>query len=193
MNNSFKCLAIIDMQKTFLNPNEKHFKRHPQAANMLTNLKDLPKRIYNFVDVNKNIFDVIFLTKFINTKESSFVKYLNFNRRMKGKELEFVEEMQRLIEENNFPVFEKNTYSIFKSKNLNNFLSKHLVKQIFFVGICLEGCILASAFDGFDLGYDVKVLLPLCSTAYGKEAFNSGIKIFKTFLPNLLLNSIKFI
>ena len=108
---------------------------------------------------------------------------------MNGPENSLVETIGGMAEKYSFPIFEKNTYSIFKNSQFVHFLKNKSVVQVFLTGVCLEGCILASAFDGFDLGYNVKVIKDLCSSAYGQEAFESGFYIFQTFLPQLLVTT----
>ena len=51
-------------------------------------------------------------------------------------------------------VFVKNTYSIFKSTILDFFKQKN-INKIYLASIDIDACVLASAFNGFDLGYDI--------------------------------------
>jgi len=40
-------------------------------------------------------------------------------------------------------------------------LSEHKISKFFFCGLCLDACVLASAFEVFDLGFDFEILFDL--------------------------------
>jgi len=183
-----KYLVIIDMQKTFIFSEEEHFNRHSSARDIVETLRRLPQKIRNFVSEHKSKFNYGILTKFVNTSNSSFVKYLSYCGRMaSSEEIKLVDEIFDLANEYRYSIFEKNTYSIFKNRQVLDFLENNHITPLFPAGVCLEGCILPNAFDGSDLGYNVKIVENLFSSAYGKQAYDSGIIILKEFLPTLLM------
>lgn len=76
-------------------------------------------------------------------------------------------------------VFTKTSYSIFKARGLNEYLKKNKISSLYLCGIDTEGCVLASAFEGFDLGFDVKIIKELCSSHSGKSLHNSALRIIE--------------
>ncbi|AJI50687.1 isochorismatase family protein [Francisella tularensis subsp. holarctica] len=43
-----------------------------------------------------------------------------------------------------------------------NFLKQKNINKIYLTGIDIDACVLASAFYGFDLGYDIEILQDFC-------------------------------
>jgi len=76
-------------------------------------------------------------------------------------------------------VFTKTNYSIFKAKGLAEYLRKNKISLLYLCGIDTEACVLASAFEAFDLGFDVKIIKELCSSHSGKSLHNSALKIIE--------------
>ena len=74
-------------------------------------------------------------------------------------------------------IFEKNTYSIFKSKEFVDFLSQNKISKLFFCGLDLDACILASAFEAFDLELDFEILYDLSSSSTKIDIDNSAKQI----------------
>lgn len=118
------CLIILDMQRTLVFPSTKHFEHHSNVLYDAMKIQNLPNKIYNFVVMYKQKFDFVVFTKFVNSPDSSFVRYLDYQGRMAGTEIDLVDEMQKLIEQYGYPIFIKNTYSIFKIPELIDFLKK---------------------------------------------------------------------
>jgi nicotinamidase-related amidase len=133
----------------------------------------LPKKILDYAQ--KNSFDYILLTKFVNTETSNLVKVFNWNKMMNSPDIEIDKTLSPLIEEKN--VFVKHTYSIFKSKGFVKFLEDNKVGKLLFCGLDVDACVLASAYEGFDLGYKVKVINSLTGSHCGKEYEEAGLKI----------------
>lgn len=150
-------LIIIDVQNYFVNE--------------LTKL--IPENIVKHI--NKADYDYIIFTKFINKEGSNFFKLLNWKKMLSGHETEIHNSLIKFANKNN--VFTKNGYSIFKAKGLNNFLKKNKVDALFLCGIDTEACVLASAFEAFDLGFDVKIIKELCSSHSSRSLHNSALKI----------------
>lgn len=125
--------------------------------------KNLPLKIQNHLEAQK--YDFVIFTKFINLENSNFVRKLKWNACKNSPEIDFVPELSELASKNH--IFEKNTYSIFKSKEFVEFLSRNDISKLFFCGLDLDACILASAFEAFDLGFDFEILHDLSgSTAH---------------------------
>lgn len=154
---SKKAIIIIDVQNYFVNK--------------LTRL--IPEKIVKHI--NKADYDYVVFTKFINKEGSNFFKLLNWGKMLSGQETEIHNSLIKLAGKNN--VFTKNSYSIFKARGLNDFLKKNKVGALFLCGIDTEACVLASAFEAFDLGFDVKIIKELCFSHSGKSLHNFALKI----------------
>tara|TARA_Y100000310_G_C20552418_1_gene748774 strand:- start:551 stop:1063 length:513 start_codon:yes stop_codon:yes gene_type:complete len=167
---SKRLLIIIDVQKGFINEFT----------------KEVPERIKDHLAENQ--YDFVVFTKFINKPDSKFVKRLNWKGCMKPEETEIVDELKEFINKEN--LFEKDTYSAFKSKELMMFIQANEVSQIFLCGLNTDACIIASAFDGFDLGLDIYIIKELTNTFWGPNEYNElvlknmGHKIDPALLDN---------
>jgi len=154
-----KALIIIDVQNYFVNE--------------LT--KSLPEKIVRYI--NKTDYDFVVFTKFINKKGSNFFKLLNWEKMLSGNETEIHNSLIKFCNKKN--VFTKTNYSIFKAKGLAEYLRKNKISLLYLCGIDTEACVLASAFEAFDLGFDVKIIKELCSSHSGKSLHNSALKIIE--------------
>jgi len=155
-----KCaLVVVDVQNYFINEHT----------------SNIPQKISNFISEHGNEFNFILFTKFVNRENSNFVKLMNWRECMSSPDIDISPELSRFIEKSN--VFIKNSYSAFKSKKFSEFLKKNEIRKIFLCGVDIDACILATAFDAFDLGYDVKILKNLCGSHYGKKFHESALQI----------------
>lgn len=156
-NNRKKLLVVIDVQNCFVNDFS----------------HDIPIKIRDYLLMNKSSYDFVIFTKFINDAKSQFVKYLNWSGCMKPEEIEIAGPLKEFLTEDN--VFEKRTYSIFKSERIAKFIEENSVKDIAFCGLTSDGCVLASAFDAFDMGFEVSVIKELTGTCWGPKEFNDSM------------------
>jgi len=161
-------LLIIDVQKFFINEFT----------------KDIPKKIANFIKKHK--FDFVLFFKFINSKDSNFVKLLNWQRMLSSPEIDYVPELKKFITKNN--VFIKSTFSAFKLKKFLEFLKGNQIVKLYICGTDTNACVLSTAIEAFDLGFDVKVLEDLCASHSGKQYHKNAIEILKRN-ANLVTNS----
>ncbi|MBU2579185.1 cysteine hydrolase [Patescibacteria group bacterium] len=152
-------LIIIDAQNYFVNKFT----------------KSLPEKIAKHM--SKTDYDFVVFTKFINKKGSNFFKLLNWKKCLSGPETEIHNSLIKFARKEN--VFTKNSYSIFKAKGINEYFQKNKIKSLYLCGVDTDACVLASAFEGFDLGYDVKIIKELCCSHSGKSFHNSALKIIK--------------
>jgi len=160
-----KALIIIDVQNYFVNE--------------LTKL--IPENIVKHL--NKADYDYIVFTKFINKEGSNFFKLLNWKKMPSGYETEIHNSLIKFVDKNN--VFTKNSYSIFKARGLNNFLKKNKVGALFLCGIDTEACVLASAFEAFDLGFDVKIIKELCSSHSSTSLHKAALNIINKCIQKI--------
>lgn len=147
-------LLIIDVQKSFINKNT----------------KDLPEKIQNLVDLNK--YDHVVFTRFINSEENITYKELNYQGCMTE------EEKQIVIKTGSYKVIDKNIYTAL-NEELSNYIRENDINELYLCGIDTECCVLKTAFDLFEKGYEVYVLENYCACTLGKERHNNAIEILK--------------
>ena len=152
-------LIILDIQNCFITDSN----------------KNLPQRINEHIEKQK--YDFIIFTKFINSENSNFVKKLNWHKCKKSPEIDIVPELLEFSSKNH--IFEKYTYSIFKSKEFLVFLRENKISKLFFCGLDLDACIIASAFEAFDLGFDFEILLDLTDSSAKEHIIDSAKQVIK--------------
>lgn len=155
-------LVVVDVQKYFINKYTKF----------------IPQKIAGYIQKNK--FDHILFTKFVNNRNTNFYKLLDWKKCLRSPETDIVSPLTKYTDKSN--IFEKSGYSIFKSKGLLNFIQKYKITKFYLCGIDTDACILASAYDGFDLGYEMVVLKDLCRSHYGEYYHESAFKIVENNL-----------
>lgn len=81
--------------------------------------------------------------------------------------------------------FDKNGYSIFKQKELLKLFKENNINNIYLCGLSSDACVLASAFEGFDLGFNIIILKELTATFHGSDNHHKHvIEIMETcFIP----------
>jgi nicotinamidase-related amidase len=60
-----------------------------------------------------------------------------------------------------------------------NFFAEYNVSKIYLCGVDIDACVLATAYDGFDLGYDIEVLKDYSLSSSGLELEEPTIKIIE--------------
>lgn len=147
-----RTILVVDVQNGFIKPS----------------VKRLPQDIRNHIQANE--YEHVLFSKFVNRKNSNFVKLLQWDKVFTTPDTDIASELVHLsVRENTFT---KSTYSAFKSERLNRYLKRHSIKKIEVCGLEADGCVLATAFEGFDLGYEIIVLNSLVqsSTTLGEAA-----------------------
>ena len=141
-------LLVIDVQKFFIN----RF------------TKDIPQKIAEFI--NKNHFDCILFTKFVNDKNSNWYK-AGWKRMMNTKDTELVPELQKYSRKEN--TFTKTSFSIFRIKEIRQILEEKSIEKLFICGLDTHACIYATTLEAYEQGYNVKVIQDLCAASHGKK------------------------
>lgn len=130
-------LLIVDVQQYFM-------KDAPH---------DLPQRIVNHQQALK--YDHVIFTTFKNEPESNFVSSLKWDKCDTDTDARLPAEFATLVTKDN--VFTRAAYSAFKTTGLHAYLQQNAVERLIICGIDSDACVLATAFEAFDLGYHVKV------------------------------------
>ncbi len=150
-------LIVIDMQNYFV----REF------------TKNLPKKIAKLIGQNK--YDYVLFTQLINNPKTNYVKLLNWRKVMNSPEIDIHQDLARFVNDRN--LFTKQTYSIFKNKKFVKFLTKNKITDLYLCGIAIDACVLATAFDAFDLGYKVKILKGYTSSHGGRKFVSAATSI----------------
>ncbi len=150
-------LVVIDVQNYFVNDET----------------KDLPAKIAEFIETGK--FDYVLFTQFVNNENSNFVKLLDWRKCFSSPDIDIHRTLAKFSNTEN--TFKKTAYSIFKSYGFTDFLKKHDISKLFLCGIDTDSCVLASSYDAFDLGYEIKVVKNLCKSHSGEDYDNAAVKI----------------
>lgn len=145
-------LLVIDLQNAFINKNTQY----------------LIKKIED--KISQNEYNKVVFTRFINTKDSIFVKDLNYYGCIDndGKKI--------VIDTKDNLVIDKNIYTAF-NKELVNYINENNVTDIYLCGINIECCVLKTAFDLFENEYQFYILKDLCACTHGEERKNNALQI----------------
>ncbi|MBI4223611.1 MAG: cysteine hydrolase [Deltaproteobacteria bacterium] len=154
-----KVLIVVDVQNYFVN-------EHTAT---------LPAKIAKYL--NEHSFPHILFTRTVNHPNSFFVKRLGWKKCFETPEIDIHETLLPFAKQ--AVIFDKATYSIFKYAPLLQFLRKNEIQKMSLCGIDTDACILASAYDGFDLGYEVSILSELTASHYGEVFMEAALKIIR--------------
>ncbi len=147
-----KLLMVIDFQNAFINDNTIGAKN------------DIPKL------VKSGEFDEVLFTRFINSTENPTYKKLNWHECIDKKSRSVCMNVQ------DYDVLDKITYSAFNGEVCNYIKSKN-IGSIYLCGIDIECCVLVTAFNLFENGYDVRVLKDYVYSMRGEKFKNNALEI----------------
>jgi len=153
------CLVIIDVQKYFINRYSKY----------------VVKRISNLA--KEQHFDHIVATRFVNNKNSPYVKLLNWRKVMDKESQTIPDEIAGLTER----IFEKNLYTCF-TPEFKNFVKENKIDHLYFCGIDTDCCVLKSAADAFEAGIHPVVIESCCASHGGWLAHRAAIRVIKRLI-----------
>ena len=146
-------LLVIDMQEAFINENTQHL------------IEKVEKLIHS------NHYDYVAFTKFINTPNSRYVRELNYDGCVG-------EDKNLVISSDNYPVFDKTIYSAVNDE-LKDYIKKNNINKIYLCGIDTECCVLKTAFDLFENGYDFYILKDYCACMFEKSRHKNALEIME--------------
>ena len=147
-------LLVIDLQNAFINQNT----------------EKVPSKIEETIASNQ--YDDVAFTRFVNYEDSLYIKKLNWRGCLSEEDKTIV------INTKDYQVFDKSIYSSV-TKELIEYIHKNQITEIHLCGINTDCCVLKTALDLFELGYNVYVLENLCGSTYGMERHNQAIDILK--------------
>ena len=158
--NQRKALLVIDIQNYFM--------RNPRA-------RTLPRKVVKYITANRRRFDLIVFTHFVNHKHSNPYKILGWKDCMKSPDIDIVREFGSVLQYGK--VFKKSVLSALKIPELNSLLRRRGILGLYLCGIDTDCCVLATAYDAFDDGYDVTVLRNLSVTTGKRSLHKSALEM----------------
>ncbi|NMF62540.1 isochorismatase family cysteine hydrolase [Brasilonema octagenarum] len=144
------CLFVIDLQNGFITQNTSH---------VIQRIKSL---------LEQKIFEYVIFTRFINTFDSPYVRYLNWNKLFSDTERKLVDEIEPFAN----VVFNKTIYTGCNEETLI-FLKKRDIDTVFICGIDTEACVLKTAIDFFENNIN-PYILEYYSASNGGENFHQA-------------------
>lgn len=151
-----EALMIVDVQCGFIN----EFTHH------------IPQRIVKLIQRDK--YEPIFFTRFINSPEGPYQKLLNWHNCDAEPETKIVAELEDFAK----PELTFSKPGLCGMPNdLCKYLSDRDLKRIFVVGIDTDMCVLKIAMDLFDIGIEPIVLTDCCASTAGLQAHLAGLAV----------------
>lgn len=126
--------------------------------------------------INKNDYDMIIATKFVNTDDSMFVKQLDYHKMFDIEDTEFLSIVKELYDIQ----VPKNGYD--GSDKIVSILNNTTVDTVYVIGFDTDGCVLSTALGLFDNGYKVKIIEELCASSGGEDVHQAALAVLERCL-----------
>ncbi|MDO8505423.1 MAG: isochorismatase family cysteine hydrolase [bacterium] len=156
-----KVLIIVDVQSAFITKRNEYV-----VGNIVALLKKVPYDLYVesiFHAEHGSLWDV--QTGWVCPKDKNFHTDTRILDALKGKRAVHIE---------------KETKSVFKgSKNLKKLLRERGIKEVHIVGYDSNDCVLATAFEAFDLGFFTYVIEGCVESSSTKALHKNAIAILQ--------------
>lgn len=166
-------LLIVDMQNGFI--------LNEQLLELAKDIKELLKR---------KIFDVVIATRFLNSDNSTYQRFFNWNGLKTEEERELIYGIEGYVD----CVIDKTIYTCINSDfiqrvcQLNN---GEYPDKIFVVGVDTDCCVLTIATGLFENNIRPIVLTKYCNSNGGQESHKSGLTCLKRLIGQSQLVSKK--
>ena len=157
---SRKALIIVDMQYGFMNKNTEH----------------LRLKLKNFLRSNRNKFDLVIGTRYINNYNTPCYKFEGWDKCMEGTE---ESELIPLVSEYIDYDIGKGVYSCWSGVKESIGKSHKRIDKVYFVGVNTGCCVLHSVFDAYNDLQDCAVISDLCASTSGIESHKAALQILK--------------
>ena len=160
-----KALIIIDAQKYFLNKYTQ-----PKVKPIVNNIKKYLKQ-------NLKKYSLVYFTIFRNDKNSPLWLISGWKDCTKSPAIDLFDELKEFTNKNN--VIYKNILSAVKKPQIIEALKKQKIQEVHLCGFDTDCCVLATAYDLFDLGIKPVVLENLTWSTSKEKLHQSAIKMIK--------------
>ncbi|MBH8566961.1 cysteine hydrolase [Nostoc sp. CENA67] len=153
------CLFIIDIQNGFITQNTIH---------ILPRVKFL---------LEQNIFEYVIFTRFINTPNSPYVKYLNWHEFISPIEQKIVGEIEPFAQ----IIVDKTIYTACNQETLD-LLNQMKIQKVFICGIDTDSCVLKTAIDFFEKNINPYVLEYYSASTGGDKLHQAAILVLSQMI-----------
>lgn len=148
------CLFVIDIQNGFISEKTAH----------------VQARILSLLE--QDLFDYVLFTRFLNTTDSPYVRYLGWNKLVSEEERELVDSVKPYAK----TVFNKTTYTAINQETLS-FIKHNNIEIAFVLGIDTDCCVLNTAVDLFENNIRPYVLEYYSASNGGGKSHESAIVV----------------
>ena len=149
-------LVIVDMQNGFMNEHTKH----------------LESDICRFIDANKDLFNGVVATQYVNNLNTPCSVFEGWTDCMDGTEdAELLPSIASRVDK----VFKKDVYSCWE--DMCAYVKAHEIDKLYFVGVNTGCCVLHSAFDFYNHLIDCSVISDLCGSTSGIKSHEAALMI----------------
>lgn len=152
-----KCLAIIDVQKGFINESTQHI---PALV------EDLQKK-----------YEFVIATRFFNPEGSFFRKLILWEKF----DLESSEFQLAFCPEKHVIILDKPLYTFVNDRTIKYFKDHH-ISEVHICGIDTDICVTKAAVDLFEAGIVPVVLAGYCASHAGKTAHENALLTLQRFI-----------
>lgn len=154
-----KILIVVDIQNGFV--------RYEQTKNVAKKIIDL---------VNKNIFDEVIATRFINREGSQYTKFIGWHRLINEPDICLIDELKPnyVVDKNVYTCVNDNFLAFLKEIN-----DGEIPKHIFIVGVDTDCCVLKTSIDLFEHFIMPIVLTNYCDSNGGPESHFAALKVME--------------
>ena len=153
-------LIVVDEQEGF---------RGKESESILSNIQTLMKRFNGLV----------ILTKFVNLKNSLFEKQLKWTKFQTEKDQKIFPEL--LNTKRPFTIIKHKGYTVLNNE-LKKLLLNNNIQKAYLCGIYTNICIMKTAMDLFDSGFETFVVEDACASLQGKQKHDFAIDSLKYIL-----------
>jgi nicotinamidase-related amidase len=154
-------LAVIDMQKGFLNEHSQHIVQNVDA--LIRGCQDLS-------------IPVVF-SRFFNVAGSPYESLIGWNRVHKEPETEIIDDLLPLVE----ALVDKSFYTAITPEFLAR-IGRNGWKTIVLCGLATESCVLKTAADTFELGLRPVVISDACASDMGEASHLAGLLVLESLI-----------
>lgn len=150
------CLVIVDVQNGFVSKRTRY----------------VPQKIHALVQ--RYHFDHVVATRFLNTMDSPYVKFLGWTGLMGNKEQALDDTVAGIVER----VFTKKGYTCF-TPAFFRFVQESKIDRLVLCGIDTDCCVLKSAIDAFERGLQCDVVCDCCASNGGMKSHMAALLVLR--------------
>lgn len=157
--NTNSCLLVIDVQNGFISQRT-HY--------VVPRIKLLLEEVS---------FEHVIFTRFVNSKNSPYVRFLGWNKVFEGEEIQISSLLRPFAKD----IYNKSTYTAL-TEDLRQSLKRRNITTAFICGIDTDCCVLATAIDLFDLGIRPYVLTYYSASGGGYNSQEAAVTVLNRLI-----------